>query len=460
MTTPAIVLDRRRPELGLWLCAGSTALVLGAASAWNVRLAAAFAVGFALAVVCAFRTATILAVMIASVFVEVVSLGGITVTRLVAPVALVALIAALTRGKAAIRFGAPLGWALAYSLWALASGLWTVSLGLTVYTLSSLAIALVYTLAFAGLLSSRAELERVLGYVAVAALGIGLFGLTAYARGSLSTVEGRASGGAGDPNFFAAYQVVAIPLVLVLAGQPRRRWLRVGLYATVLVLIASVLTTLSRGGLIALVVIAVLTLVLPWRTIFRSRVQKTAVVLVVLAAAGLGFQTVSGTLTPRLDAVFAEGGGSGRLILWQGAWTSIKERPVTGLGYGSFSAASDDLIFRTPGASVRAYDLHVQGEHAHNAYIGTAAELGIPGLMLFLGLLVSTALALRRTAARARARDASFVARVANALTISLVGWAIASIFLTTETSRPLWIVVGIALALPKFVANDPRDRR
>jgi O-antigen ligase len=454
MTTRAVRLDLRRPAPPLWFASGTgAALALGAASAWNPRVALALALAIAIGIVCALRAVTLLAVMVASVFAEVVSLGGITITRLVAPVALVLLLAALTRGTAVVRFGAPLGWALAYSLWALASGLWTVSLGRTVYTLSSLAIALVYMLAFAGLLGSRADVERLLGYVAVAALGIGLFAIAAYvAGGSLAVEQGRASGGVGDANFFAAYEVVAIPLVLVLAGEPRKRWLRIALYATVLLLIASVLTTFSRGGLIALLAIVVLTLVVPSRTIFRSRLQRTAVVVAVLVFAGVGFNTLSGAYAPHLSSIFSEGGGSGRLILWQGAWTGIKERPLTGLGYGAYPPASNDLIFRTPGASVRDYDLHPDGQEAHSAYIGTAAELGIPGLVLFLGLLVSTVLALRRAAARARAAGELFLMRVANALTISVGGWAIASVFLSSETSRPLWIVVGIALALPKLV--------
>jgi O-antigen ligase len=218
------------------------------------------------------------------------------------------------------------------------------------------------------------------------------------------------------------------------------------------VLIASVLTTLSRGGLVALGAIVVLTLVLPTQTLFRSRLQKVVAVLATLVAAVVGFKAVSGTFTPRLDSMLSEGGGTGRLILWQGAWTGIKERPLTGLGYGGYQSASNDLVFRTPGVSLTSYDLHPEGQPAHSAYIGTAAELGIPGLLLFLGLLASTGAALRRTAARARAAQAWFVMRVANALTISLAGWAVASLFLSTETSRPLWIVVGTALALPKLL--------
>jgi hypothetical protein len=40
--------------------------------------------------------------------------------------------------------------------------------------------------------------------------------------------------------------------VLVLAADARARWLRVGLYAVVLVIIVAVFWSLSRGGLIAL----------------------------------------------------------------------------------------------------------------------------------------------------------------------------------------------------------------
>jgi hypothetical protein len=42
-------------------------------------------------------------------------------------------------------------------------------------------------------------------------------------------------------------------------------------------------------------------------------------------------------------------------------------------------------------------------------------------------------------------------------LFLSLLAFALASIFLSAETSRPLWILVGLALALPKLL-DDPAD--
>jgi O-antigen ligase len=134
---------------------------------------------------------------------------------------------------------------------------------------------------------------------------------------------------------------------------------------------------------------------------------------------------------------------------------SSKQRPLLGLGYGAFLNVSDNLIVQTPGINFQHFDLRPNGSQVHNAYLGSLAELGIPGLVLFVGLLTSTALLLRRTAKRARAVGADFVARVANALLLSLLGWSIASLFLSSETSRALWIVIGLSLALPRLVRDQ-----
>jgi O-antigen ligase len=115
---------------------------------------------------------------------------------------------------------------------------------------------------------------------------------------------------------------------------------------------------------------------------------------------------------------------------------------------------------RTPGVDLRHHKL--RGEQAHNTFLGTAAELGLPGLVLFVGLLLSTGRALRRAAVRARRAGAYFLARIANALLVSLAGWSVGAVFLTAETFRLFWIAVGLSLAVPKLIPAEtsPDDRR
>jgi O-antigen ligase len=92
--------------------------------------------------------------------------------------------------------------------------------------------------------------------------------------------------------------------------------------------------------------------------------------------------------------------------------------------------------------------LSEEGYRAHNAFLGTLAELGILGLLLLLGLLVSTLLALRRAAAVARMAGATFTGAVADAAFVGLLGFCVASLFLSSETAYVLWSLVGLSIAL------------
>jgi O-antigen ligase len=429
------------------------AVALGSAAAFDVRIAVALAVAAVLGIAMALRPAVTVGLLVVTVFGETLQLGGVTISRLVAPIALLVVFMALTRAETSLFPGRPLFWAAAYASWALASGLWTESTDGTVFSLASLAIALIYMLAVATLLNSALELRRVLYVLAFGAFVSGLVAIVGYLAGT----EARTAAGKGDPNFFAALQIVALPPLLVCAAEARSRWLRAFLYATVAVIVVSVFTSLSRGGLLALGVVLLLALLFPARSFFRSHGQKAVLVLVLAAGVAVALQSTGGALTARLGEV-EEKGGSGRFNHWRGAWTLIEDDPMLGVGFGSYVGLSNDLLLRTPGTDLLHYKLRPNGSEVHNTYLSTTAELGIPGLVLLLGLMISTARTFRRVAQDA-ADVSPFVARLANALLLSLIGWAVVAVFLSTETARPFWILVGLSLALPKIVRDEARRR-
>ena len=222
-------------------------------------------------------------------------------------------------------------------------------------------------------------------------------------------------------------------------------------------------STLSRGGLIALLLILVLIPFIPARAIFPSPRHK-AVVIAFLAVGLLVLfsrPTFRGEVVKRATTIFNQSSatqtdssaGSGREEIWQAAEHSIRDHPLLGVGFGAFVTVSNHYLYNTPGVDLGKFPPHANGIEAHSAYIGTTAELGPFGLFLFVGMIVSTALALRRTANRARKVGAHFLGRISNALILSLLGWALSSTFIETETARPLWIVIGLSLALPKLVS-------
>jgi O-antigen ligase len=432
----------------------ASGLAIGVAATFDLTTAVVLAAALALAPLVVLFPSLLNPLLIVTVFAQVLSVSGVTISRIIAPLALFVVLVALHRGGYALRTGAPLGWVCAYAFWALASGLWTVHLGDTVTALSSLAIALTYMFAFAILLRSRRELDRVLYTLAAVAAVVGLIGL-------FTSQAGRSQGASGNPNFFAMVEVFALPLVLALAAEVRRRVLRISLYAVVLVIILSVLASLSRGGFLTLVSVAVAALVLPARSsFFQSRAHKAFVLALIAGFTFFAYKAQSGTLAPRLDSIFAKDRtGAGRTNAWRGAWTSIKERPVFGLGYGSFISEANELMLRTPGVDLTNMTLRKNGLYAHNSYIETAAEVGVPGLVIFLGMLIATGRALWRSAVRARDAGAGYLMRVANASLISLVAWCIASLFASSETARPLWILIGMALALPVLIEEHEKTR-
>jgi putative inorganic carbon (hco3(-)) transporter len=437
--------------------------MVGAAASRSTMLAVGVTVLIAAAVAVFSRSGSLLLLLAASVYLEAVQAQGTTISRLLAPLALVIVLVQLVRGRASLRVDGPLVWATAYAVWALASGLWTTSTAGTVFLLSSLGIALVYMLSFASLLESRRDLERVLVVFALASLVVGVlsFPRVAQTLGFGGVLErGRSRGGVGDPNTFAALQLVALPLVIVLAGQAKRLPAQIGLYTTVLISIGSIITALSRAGFIGLAVLLVVVVAAPYRLLFGSRRGK-AMTLAILAF-GLTVVSVrhSSDLTTRVQSIWSQGRqsaeqGSGRLELWKAAELSVAERPWLGLGYGAFPSASNDLLRRTPGIDFRVYAGRKQGAPVHNAYLESLVELGVAGPILYAGLLVATALALRRTARRALRAGDQFMGRVSHALILGLGTWAISSIFLSAETSRPLWIIVGLSLALPKLITTN-----
>lgn len=397
------------------------------------------------------------AVLTVTVFMEAITLGNLTISRMAGPLAFLVLLLQLRRDR-------PLSFPdrrmpivlCAYGLWALASALWTVNFdsslqqGGTGFALSSLLLSTIYLVAVAVLVNSERDVQRLVVVVWAMSTVMGLLAIGEFVGG-----QGRAVGVTGDANFFASLQIVAIPIGAVLASSARRRGARAVILLGVAISVGSVLTSLSRGGILSLVALALLLAFQPAQAFFRSRARKRAFLAVLVVGAGALLMLSYGALSARTSSLFSTAdGGSGRANLWRAAETGLREHPVRGLGFGAFQSQSNQLMRRSPGVDFSAYRLRPGGQPVHNAYLESLVELGVFGGVLFLAVLASIVLTLRRAARRAAANDAPFLSAVCRALVLSLAGFAFTSIFLSTETDRTLWIMMGLALALSRIVAR------
>lgn len=452
-----------RPEWGNagWFAAAAIlGVAIGLAAALQQTTIAVAIVLLPMLVALVARPAWLPAVVVASAFGEAATSGSVTLSRLVGPVALMVMILALPRwtGVRLPRVGVLLA-ALAYVAWAGASALWTVDpnsgfqLGGTGYAMASLALSIVYMLAIIMFVQREADIRRLVQIIWFLSTFAGAVSIAQYASGYT-----RALGLAGDANYFAALQVVALPFQALLANQVENTKTRLIVLGGLAITVGSIITSLSRGGILALATVFFLLALQPARGFFRSRSSKRTFLLVAAIGAGILLLASFSALSARTSSLFTTGdGGSGRTNLWQAALTGWRQTPITGMGFGAFIGQSNRLLVSTPGVNFSAYRLRSTGQVVHNVYLESLTELGVIGLALFLGLLVTVALALIRTARRAARVGATYLSSFARAMLLSLAGFAFTSIFLSTETSRMFWVLLGFSVAVPRVLFTEER---
>jgi O-antigen ligase len=261
-----------------------------------------------------------------------------------------------------------------------------------------------------------------------------------------------------DPNDTAALFTVMIPLALYLGargGRGRAFW-----FASVLPMIAALVRTGSRGGLIGMVVMLAAVVVLSpprRRARFALAGVAGALLLGVLVARNSSLRT-------RVATVFSSegnGGGddynytdaNGRIAIWKRGVYYMVTHPVTGVGVANFGTA--ELMI---GSEIKARQ-GIRDRHeltAHNSFVLVGAELGVPGLIAYLVVLGSSVVGLwrlRRDAGRVGHGDAEVSGNrdqvaLASALLATLLGGTAASIFLSLAYSPMLLFVHSLTIAV------------
>jgi O-antigen ligase len=245
-----------------------------------------------------------------------------------------------------------------------------------------------------------------------------------------------------DPNIFGRFLVIVMLLAtaaMLWVRRPSRVWL---IAATLGVLWAGLLLTLSQSSfgalLLGLVVIAALRFSAGWTGAVTGIVIATAAIVV------LAFPH-----SVRLDLGSNKGvdkATSGRVELIKGGLRLLRDRPVAGYGAGSFS-----VRYRKAE--------HVSSERAvdasHTIPITVGAEQGAIGLALYIALLVVALLRLLRGTRTDPARTAVVAAFTA----LVLHTWLYAA-FLEDPLTWAL-LAVGTALAVParaESISGVPLD--
>lgn len=243
-------------------------------------------------------------------------------------------------------------------------------------------VALVFVLLTHTLRSPR--LLRRFTWLIVLAMGYVAFrGVFDYVRGVNLLVGGRlhgpVAGMMGNPNDLAMNMVTFLPLAGFLAlsrGKPLPR-----LMAAVIVLgmVATVLFTKSRGGMLGLVAMGIVFLL-------HARAVRPGIGVVALVGILATVPLLPSTFWTRVASIVDEqedetGSRQARRELMLDAWQTFLERPLTGVGAGQFK-------------NYNPTDRLEPWRETHNVLLQVLVELGLLGGLVFMYLMARAVMAI------------------------------------------------------------------
>ena len=264
-----------------------------------------------------------------------------------------------------------------------------------------------------------------------------------------------------NPNMVAGSLVMLLPFPLVLMWQRRRwpssipllpvflaRWLKLYFVRLLLAILALALMlpmvamTQSRGGWIAAALVLFISFAFRFPWLWGS---------VPLSGLGLWWMARQGRLATLLDALGTGGavvGWEERVEIWSRALYMIQDFPFTGIGAGTYYDVVSllyPLFLVSPGNII---------PHAHNLLLEVAVDVGVPGLVAFVAILIiaffsglrniyGTTSEYRIAATLSEAALASLVGMLAHGMvdaTSWIIGWG----------ALLPWAVIGILIGVDR----------
>jgi len=248
-----------------------------------------------------------------------------------------------------------------------------------------------------------------------------------------------------DANDLGLLMVCVTPLaVYFLRGgaRPLQRW--VALAALALFLI-SLVKTGSRGGFLGLIAVGGFIVFRFTSLPRRIRLAAVAAACVVLAfAANDRYWTMMRTLlNPQADYNWSGNEEGGRMEVWKRGVGYMTMHPLLGVGVSAFPVAEGTI---SPLAERQRLGIGLKWSAAHNSFVQIGAELGVPGLIVFLWLLWVSRKTLRRFGRLPPGPDGRTVpaAALAQSLTAALLGYCVAGFFLSQAYSAFLYTLFGM----------------
>ncbi|MDE2441915.1 MAG: O-antigen ligase family protein, partial [Betaproteobacteria bacterium] len=228
-------------------------------------------------------------------------------------------------------------------------------------------------------ITDEASLRRYIWGALVGGMFIVAFGIYAVFAGLPNAIGGRAGayGMYENHNDYTFIIIQILPFLTCFLRFESSFIRRAFLGASVLACILGVFLSLSRGGVLALLL--ELAFIVMWTTGKKTR-RILIPLLIMFGAAAIGYQWAK-RAENQGDNYTAEDAQESREELWRAGWAMVKDRPLLGVGSRSFGEHAPDY-------TEISHDN--RGKNSHNTYIEVVATSGLLGFWAFYLILRRT----------------------------------------------------------------------
>lgn len=242
----------------------------------------------------------------------------------------------------------------------------------------------------------------------------------------------------GDESGVGVGMLMLAPLLLALARTTRRSSEKWSLRFLLVGILYRAISTYSRGAFLGLGALAIM-------YFLRSRHKLRAAAAAALVGA-LVLPVLPDYFWDRMSTIETteeemDWSSRGRLHFWAVAVEMANANPILGIGHHAYPKAYDRYDFTASEFGTE--------RSVHSTWFGVLAELGYPGLLLFIMLLLSAFAACRRVRLLARqAPELEDLREYAAAFEIALVAFAVSGSFIIFQYTEMLWHYFGFTTAL------------
>jgi O-antigen ligase len=257
----------------------------------------------------------------------------------------------------------------------------------------------------------------------------------------------------GDENDTAAALLIGLCLAYSTWAEAASKLWRLLAIGVGLLCLVGVVVSESRGGVIGLVA-TVGAIVWYAGRAMRMLIFATAVVASVWFVAPDSFKAQVFSISDKQDSTRTE-----RLYSWERGWEMLVANPLLGVGAANFPWAVGRYELTPEVAEERGGRRMIAGRVAHSLYFTLLPEMGVFGSIAYFAVVIHS---LRRARRALRGGDPAktdaSIRTCALFLGPAVVGYSVASIFISTLWYPAIWMLAGLSVFLG-LAGSEPSQK-